>query len=112
MAADAGLDRSLGFLRPVPEPARVLRPDQALQLALRSALAAAELSAVASRGAPAGAPRLQEHHVVASLGQVQGRRQPGEPAADYADVAGYRAPEARMFDITERGGGEIGVGMG
>jgi hypothetical protein len=112
VALDALLHDRLGFLREVPEPARLLGSELALQLALRPALAAAELTAVAPRGAPAGPPCLQQHHVVAPLRQVQRRRKSGKAAADHADVTAQLAEEARMLDRAQRGGGIVGIGMG
>ncbi len=49
-------------------------------------LSGAKLPAIAARGAVAEARALDQHHILAACGQVIGRLQPGEAAADDDDV--------------------------
>jgi hypothetical protein len=49
--------------------------------------AADDLPAVAPAGTPADAVGFQQHHVPAALGELQGRVDAAETAADHGDVA-------------------------
>ena len=78
------------LLREVPKGVGARLADDLLKLVLVEPLAGSDLAAVASRGAPADAVRVEKHHVIAALRQMQRGREPGEAGADDADVAGER----------------------
>jgi hypothetical protein len=48
--------------------------------------AANQLAAIAPAGAPADAPGFDQHHRQTALRQFHSRVDPGEPAADHADI--------------------------
>ena len=60
-------------------------------------------AAIAPRSAPADALRLQHHDRFARPGEMEGRGQPGEPAADDADIG---------LDVTLEDGALPGIGEG
>ena len=74
-------------------------------------LAGADLTAVAPRGAPADTARLEQDHVVAALGQVERRGQPGITAADDADIRTLLAFEFRTIFDADRCGRIVAVGI-
>ena len=82
--------------RPAARAGARARPRTPLELGHVDPLAGAHLAAVAARRARPDPRRLEQHHVVAALGQVQRRREPGIAAADDADVGIDRAGERRM----------------
>ncbi len=104
MALDPLPDDRLGFLGDQPQPQGVLGADPAGQPGKAGGVAAADLAAVAPRGAPADPRRLEQHHLVAALGQLERRRQAGVAATDDADIGVDLAPEPRMLGrIVDRG---------
>ena len=87
-------DGRLRFFRDLPERARVVLPDQSLEPALGNALAAADLTAVAPRCAPADPVRFEHGHVVAALGEVKCCREAGVTRTDDADIRSGVARES------------------
>ena len=79
----------------VPDRARGRPADEPLQLALARSHPVDRLGAAAAGGAPADPVLLEQHHGIASLGEMQRRRAAGDAAADHADVAFHRAGERR-----------------
>ena len=78
-----------------------------LELALRTALAGARLTAVAPGGAPADALGLEQHHVGAARGEVQRGGEPGVAAPDHADAGARLAVQRGELRSLVRGGGVI-----
>ena len=71
-----------------------------------AAQAGMDLPAVPPRGAARDAVGLDQHHVGAGLGQMEGGRKAGEAAADDADVGAARAVERGVFGhVAERRAG-------
>ncbi len=70
-----------------------------------------DLTAVTPGGSPADAVLFQQHHLVATLGQMQGRRAAGDPTTDDANVAVDVAPQGRATRGGVRCGGVIRAGM-
>ena len=103
--------RRLGLLGQLPEQARALGPERLLELGHVDPLSGEHLAAVASGRARADPRRLQQHDVVAALGQVQRRRDAREAAADHAHVGIDRAGERRMRGHRVGRGGVVGFGM-
>ena len=111
VARDEPLDQRLRLLGELPQEARALAADAALERRLAEALAGAELAAVAPRRPGADPRRLEQHRVVAALGEVQQRREPGVAAADDADVGAHPAGERRMRRHRLRGRDVVGIRM-
>ena len=109
VAGDQVADQGAGFFGEVPERAGAGLAGGLLQPVLVLALAGADLAAVAPRGAPADAVRLEQDHVEAGLGEVQRGGEAGVAAADDGDVGGGLALQLRKG--RERGGG-LGVPAG
>src|SRR5690606_35006734 len=59
-----------------------------------------QLAAVATAGAPGDATRLQQHHREAALGQFDGGIEPGEAAADDADIGCLLTFKARQVELS------------
>ena len=83
---DQPLDQRLGILAQLPEPAGLIHAHQLFQRVLLHPLTAAQLPAIAPRGAKAHTLRLQQHHVAPGFGQMQRRREAGVAATDHADI--------------------------
>jgi hypothetical protein len=101
----------LGLLRQLPEQTRALEPERPLELNHIDPLSGEHLAAVASGRACPDPRRLQQHHVIAALGQMQRRGGAGEAAADHAHVGIDRAGEPRMRCGRIGRGGVVGSGM-
>ena len=90
---------ALGGLAEFPELARRVATNHGVEFDLVLALTAAELAAVAAGSAPAGFARFQQNDVVATLGEVQCRRQTGIATADNTDICTLAAFEHRQLDL-------------
>ena len=97
VARDPLLDGRLGLAGELPEKARPLVAEHLFQRGLVEAQIRGDLAAVSPRGARPDPRRLQEHRVVAPLGQMEERREAGVAAADDADVGLQAAAERRML---------------
>ena len=70
-----------------------------------------QLPAVAPAGAPADAPGLQEDHRQPALGQLDSGIDPGEAAADHADIGVQVAFQGRVAGQGADRGGVVGGGV-
>ena len=110
-----------GVARDARADQRQRRPGQVVQLpgrafadhgrepAIPGGIAAPDHAAVAARGAPGEAPRLQQHHLAAPLGQAERRGQPGHAAADDADLGLRIAVQRRARPVLGDGPGVVAV---
>jgi len=84
---DQPFHERLGVFREIPEHARRVGPvffdERGLELRVRTP----ELTAVSPGSPPADALRLQQHHLVAALCEMQRSREARVSPADHADVA-------------------------
>jgi hypothetical protein len=97
---DAGLKPGIGgmccrktfgqchaFQGKCPELARHIEANEFFQRVLVEPLAGADLPAIAPRSPPANPMGVEQDDVIALFGQMQRRRQSGEPGTNDADVA-------------------------
>ena len=92
-----------------PQSPRFLPTNQLLEFVLRLSLADGALPAVAPRGAPAGALRLQQRHAVAALGQVDGRGKARIAATDHADIGPRVTLQLREAQVAVPGRTVVGL---
>ena len=70
-----------------------------------------QLPAIAAAGAPADLMGFEQHHAQATFSQFQRCIQPGEPAADHANVSHQFAGQHRMLGLGQAAGGIIRGGV-
>ncbi|VVN48405.1 hypothetical protein PS655_06082 [Pseudomonas fluorescens] len=70
-----------------------------------------QLTAVAPAGTPADAPGFDQHHRQSALSQFDGGVDPGEPAADHADIGGQVTVQKRIRCARPGRSGVIGASV-
>lgn len=107
VACDQVLHQVESLDRHVPQPARVLSPDERFGLLLASRDPEQRLCAAAAGGSPADARGFEYHDAVAAFGEVQGCRAARDAGADHAHVAVDVAREGRVCRSRVAGRGVI-----
>ncbi len=78
--------QALGSLGQFPELSRSIGPDHCAEFVLILTLPAAELPTITPRSTPARFACFKQYHIVATLGEMQRRRQTGITGADNTGV--------------------------